>query len=354
MGFLDATRQNFLELKPQAVKLGQPVSFNFKKVGYAGRLYLRVKGTMKLTAADSAVAMKAVHGSRPFALFRNITIAVNDGFKPVQASGNLLSVLNIVSNPRAALDVPAASVVPAVTGNPVYQFAILSDADGVDNTWEFTLEVPFQINDLDQIGLLLAQNDKVEITCDIDIETAAGLFDLAAGETAEFDGMVYPLVEFFSVPADPKSQPFQGYVHQLVEEKYGIDSTGDTNIALKGGAQYLRTVNRVILNGSPAGFDDIERLQIAYNGSSYPYDVTYHSWLTRQRRLYGRDLPKGFHVYDFMHNGIPGYGTHRDWINSTLVSDLSHVVRVAGGATLGGNNNYVNVLREILVPIKSA
>lgn len=353
MSFLDATRQNFLELKPQKVSLGEPISFTFKKVGYAGRLYLRTKGKMKLTAADAAVTMKAVHDNRPFALFRDIRVKVNDGFQPVAASGQMLSMLNVIATPQAGYDVPAASLIPAVTGNPVYKFGTTASAPGTDNDWWFTLEIPFQLNDLDTIGLLLLQNDKVEVTVDIDVETAAGLFDLAGGETAQFDGTVYPLVEFFSVPSDPKNLPPAGYVHRLIEEKVGIDSTGDTAVKLKGGAQYLRLLNRVIVNGAPACFDDIERLQLNYNGATYPYDATYYAWLTRQRRNYGRDLPKGVHAYDFMHNGIPSYGTHRDWINTTLISDFEHIIRVSNGATLGVNNNYVNVLREILVPIQA-
>lgn len=353
MGFLDATRQNMLELKPQAVKLGQPISFTFKKVGYAGRLLLRTKGTMKLTAADNAIAMKAVHDNRPFALFRDIRVKVNDGFQPVAASGQLLSMLNIVAVPQAAYDVPAANLIPAVAGNPTYQFANVASGAGTNNTWEFFLEVPFQINDLDPLGLLLLQNDGVEVTVDIDVETAAGLYDLAAGESADFDGMLYPMVEFFSVPSNPKDLPPTGFAHRLVEEKVAIDSTGDLAIGLKGGATYLRTINRVILNGAPAGPDDIERLQLAYNGASFPYDVTYHTYLSMQRRRYGRDLPKGVHVFDFMHNGIAGYGTARDWVNTTLIADFEHIVRVSNGAVLGGNNNYVNVLREILVPVQA-
>lgn len=354
MGFIDATRQNFLELKPQPVKLGQPIQFTFKKVGYAGRLFLRTKGKMKLTAADNAVALKPMHGDRPFALYRDIRVKVNDGFQPVASSGNMLSMLNVVANPQAAYDVPAANLFPAVAGNPVYQFANVASGAGTQNDWQFVTEVPFQINDLDTIGLLLLQNDKVEVTVDIDVETAAGLYDLAAGESAEFDGMVYPMVEFFSVPSDPKNLPPAGYVHRIIEEKVGIDSTGDTVIPLKGGAQYLRTICQVILNGAPAGPGDIERLQIAYNGASFPYDVTYETYLAIQRRRYGRDLPKGVHAWDFMHNGIPGMGTARDWVNTSLVADFEHVVRVSNGATLGGNNNYVRVLREILVPIQAA
>lgn len=354
MGFLDNTRQNFLELKQQSVALGEPISFTFKKVGYGARLFLRVEGTMTLTAADAAIAMKDEHDNRPFALFREIRISVNDGFKPVIASGQLLSALNIVSTPGAAYDVPAASLVPAVSGNPVYQFATVASSGGTANTWAFTLEVPLQINDLDPVGLLLLQNDKVEITVDIDVESASNLFTLTSGETAAFSGTVYPLIEFFSVPQDPKDRPPAGFAHRLIEEKVAIDSTGDAVVALKGGATYLRTISRVILNAAPAGFTDIEKLQLAYNASSFPYDITYKSMLMMQRRRYGRDLPKGVHAWDWMYNGIPSYGTSRDWVNTATISDFEQIIRVAGSATLGGNNNYVKILREILVPVRSA
>lgn len=351
MGFLEATRQNFLELKPQSVALGTPISFTFRKVGYAGRLLLRCKGLMNLLAADAAIAMKDVHDSKPFGLFRDIRVKVNDGYTPVAVSGPMLHMLNVVSNPQSGWDVPAASVIPAVATNPTYQFATVASAGGTDNTWEFILEVPFQINDLDPVGLILLQNDKVEVSVEIDVETAAGLFTLAGGETATFTGTLYPMVEFFSVPNDPKNQPPAGYVHKLIEEKVGIDTTGDLSIALKGGATYLRTLCRTIINAAPAAVDDIERLQIAYNASSYPYDVTYHTYLALQRRRYGRDLPKGVHVWDWMYNGIAGMGTSRDWINTTLVADFEHMIRVSNAAVLGVNNNYVNILRQILVPI---
>lgn len=351
MGFLEATRQNFLEIKPQAISLGTPISFTFKKVGYAGRLLLRVKGVMTLLAADAAIAMKDVHDNRPFGLFRDIRVKVNDGYTPVAVSGEMLSMLNIVANPQAGFDVPAASLVPAVATNPTYKFATVASAGGTANDWEFTLEVPFQINDIDPVGLILLQNDKVEVSVDIDVETAAGLFTLAGGETATFVGTLYPMVEFFSVPNDPKNLPPAGYVHKLIEEKIGIDTTGDLSIPLKGGATYLRTLCRSIINAAPAGPDDIERLQLAYNASSFPYDVTYRTYLAIQRRRYGRDLPKGVHVWDFMHNGIPGMGTARDWVNTTLIADFEHTIRIANSAVLGGNNNYVNILREILVPI---
>lgn len=357
--FLRNTRQNIMQLPSKAFTLDTTTQFDLPKAGYLSRLFLTIKGTMTLTAADNAIAMKDTHDSQPFGLIKELRIKLNSGTTLIKVPGYHLYLLNLLRQRSQFPDVGGASLDAGYANSRPYAFANVASGAGTANTWRFTLQVPIALNELDLEGLILLQTSDTIVTVEIEWAKDSDLFTLGGGETAVWAGSVYPAMEIFSVPSSDKAQPYgegargskPDALHGFLYHEQPINATGEFVYDFERGNVYLRAINRVVLNAARAGLTDITRLTIRYNGNHYPYqNIDADLYAALQRERYGRDLPQGVFVWDWHYQGTPAYATSRDWIASHELAEFEQLLEIASTATLGANNNKLEVTREILIP----
>lgn len=328
------------------------------KTGYLGELIFMVKGTMTLTDADASMSLKDTMDSRPFGLIKELRFLVN-GTTIHRIPGYHLWAYNLLAQRSQFLDLAGTAVPGGYANSRPYAFSTNAAGGGTANTWRFMFSLPLQLNELDLDGLLLLQSPDTEVIIELDIAKDTDMFTLAAGDTAAWTGSVYTLMQVFSVPqGGDKFQPDgyngkPGFLRSLLYQEKAIDQVGDFHYALDRNNVYLRTLNRVIINGNRAGLTDVEKLTLEMNGGTQtPYrEVDADMFLAIQRRRYGRELPQAVYVWDWHYQGTPSYATPRDWIAAHKFTTFEQVITIGSGVVLGGSNNRLEVVREILMPL---
>lgn len=346
MSFANATRQNIRNIATLPFLENQRVSKDIPKAGILANLYVRVKGKLKITPGSGAATLKTSQYGNPFGFVNKILLTANSGTEIVNISGQGLAIHNMVAI-DSKMDIPAANLPYAVTGNPVYKFGTATG----DNEVEFTLKVPIAINDRDTTGMILLQNGETLLTLNIDWANIPNLFTLTGDAKVEFTGQAFVTSEYYSVPADPKMYPDLSLVHTLIESMNDIDGVGQLTYTVPRGNIYQRMIHRFLINDAPAGFDDVESIKLVYNQSETPYHVFGHDQYMLQRMRYGRDLPQGVMAWDWSYQGLAGLGGSRDFINSKNITDFVSEINISNDAVLGTNNNKLITIREQLVPL---
>jgi len=347
MSFIDATRQNRRKIGVIPFNGSQRASLDLPQTGILANLLIRVAGTLTITNGTGGATLNAAEYGKPFGLIDRVHLTANSGTEIINVTGKGLYLRNLIDI-NNYLDIPAANMTEAVSGNPVYQFGTSAGA----NTVEFTLKVPIAVNDRDPIGMILLQNRETLLTLALDWANPSNLFTLTGTASVAFTGNAYVTMEYFSVPLSDKDYPDLSVAHTLLEDTIAVPGTGDVQYTVPRGNIYQRLMHRVVLNGAPAGFDDVSQLTLQYNQSERPYQIDGQDALFIQRNRYKRDLPKGVYVWDFAYQGQPGYGGSRDLVNSRAITDFLSIVNVASSATLGTNNNFIYTVREQLVPLR--
>jgi len=347
MPFLTATRLNKRRIAQLAYDGGNRISYDLPATGLAANLYIRFKGSMVSTPGDGSITLKANQQGKPFGILDRVQLTANSGTDIVNTTGFGLYLRSLMTD-NGYPDIAAANMVEAESGNPVYQWP--TSFTGTQNV-EFTLKVPIVNNDRDLIGLIMLQNKETLLTLQLDFAAIESLFTLTSDAAVTLTGNVTLTYEYFSVPEDVKDYPDLSIVHTLIEDRVPIDGVGDLQYIVPRGNVYMRLLHRVILNDSPAGYDDVERLTLQFNQTDTPYFIDGHDVLVTQRERYKRDLPKGVYAWDWTYQGQAGLGGSRDLINSRAITDFLSIIKIATSATLGTNNNRLLTVREQLVPL---
>lgn len=348
MSFEKATRQNKRRVFTLPYDPQNRVSDQLPPTGLLANLYIRVEGTITTTGSGTMV-QKAAGMGKPFSLIDRLQVTANGSTDIVSISGHGLFVRNLMTD-NSYVDILAANMIEAESGNPIYQWS---------NTWAvattypvaFTLKVPIVNNDRDLTGLIMLQNRETLVQVAIDWANISNLFTFTSTAAATFAGNAYVSEEYYQVPRDPHDYPDLSIIHKLSEDKVPIDGTGDFVYTVPRGAIFQRMIHRVVINDNPAAWTDITQVGLNYNLAETPYYMDYNDKLVEQRERYKRDLPKGTVAWDFSYQGQAGLGGSRDLVNSAGITDFTSLIRVASGASLGTNNNYVRTTHEQLVPL---
>lgn len=346
MSFINATRQNRRKVGQFKFEDGQRKSLDLPRTGLLASLFIRVKGNLQVTAGTGTAVYKAENYNKPYGLIDRVRLTANSGTEIINVTAMGLAIRNMISE-GSVMDLIGSVLPSGVSGSPVYQFGTANGANPV----EFTLKVPVAVNERDPLGLILLQNGETLITAGLDFARVDTLFTLTGNASVAFTGDAHFTMEYYSVPLTKEDYPDLSLAHTILEDKTDIDSTGVKGYTVPRGNIYQRMIHRVLLNGSPAGFDDVDKLRLVYNQSESPYELEAHDMYAIQRDRYRRDLPQGTFVHDFSYQGIAGLGGNRDLINSKAITDFQSEIFIATGATLGTNNNKLLTVREQLVPL---
>jgi hypothetical protein len=346
--FNAATRQKFTSVPSQAFAASAPMQFILPRVGLLARLFLHFSGTLTVTlGAGSAVV--APRG--PWQLANRLRLLANSTLAIVDLSGFGAYVANLLTDWAGSESRPGSYAAAfTATNQPQYdppaiaevaRYAVAAGA----NTIDFTLELPVKLSESDPIGLIVAQNPQTTLTLEVQQGAIADLVTLAGGATATLTGTWSVAVEYFEAPADPAAMPDMTFVHVWQETRTAVGNTGAVPVRLLTGDTYLQVAHIVQLNGT-LNRADVERSRIVLNDADSPYSLERWFQLYLQRRRYGKDLPEGVFVHDFF---VPE--TTRDMLNSALYSDLKSELTIAGTATLGAGNNFIDSIARKLVQV---
>ena len=343
MSFINATRQNLQSVTTMNYESGRNVSYDISKVGLLAKVYLRFKGTVTAKHASKTTFAKAPQA--PFNLANRIELVLNNGVSVWNTTGWGCYLQNMVNKLNYCLNEPLAQ-------NSVFKFGNTCSSTGAKNDLEFTLPLNIAVNDRDLVGLLMLQSSQIVATVKVD-NAAGSILTTDTDITMTVDGAWHISVEYFDIPANPQDYPVLGTVHQVQEDNYAINSTGQNRFSMLGGNTYLKIINQVLINGT-ANSTDVEKLMLKYNLTNTPYDMSAGDMLAMQVERYGRALPTGVFVWDFFHsNGLPNLGNQRDFVNTENISEFDEYVQISGSATLGSNNNKLIVVRDMLVPVNN-
>lgn len=357
--FLEKTRQNWIHMPAKAITLGETMQIGpLTKTGYLGELYFFVKGTMTITDGDANTSLKDTMDSKPFGMIKELRMLVN-GTTIHRIPGYHLWLVNLLKQRSQLLDQAGTAAPGGYASSRPYAFSTNASGGGTANDWRFMVSLPLSLNKMDLEGLLLLQTPDTEVMIEIDWARDSDMFTIGSGDTVAWDGDIYTMLEVYSVPTGgAKFQPDgyngnPGFLRSLLYQEKSITQVGDFDYALDRNNVYLRVFNRVILNASRAGLTDVTNLSLEMNGGTQtPYrEVDADLFLAIQRERYGRDLPRAVFVWDWHYQGTPSYATPRDWIAAHKFTEFSQKVTIASGATLGSNNNKLEVTREILMPL---
>lgn len=334
--FAQATRQNYQTMPTQSVNAeNTTVQFNLPKVRLLSRILLHVEATATLTST-AATIQTAAYG--PYNILRRIALDLNNGFSPMVLSGQDLSLYNRLRWNSQFMDVNTNGKANTYLEN-------VAAGGGHDCAIRFTLPLEVTLNQRDQTGYILLQNDESMVTLTIDVATLANAYVLNAGnsDAVTFKNMkITPTIESYSIPNIPQAFPDLS-VLKLVSSKSDIFQAGATSIIkLPVGTIYRKLVMKFQDNNGVALTDQnfTGNLDIVINQADTPYSVQPQTLSALNHMQYGEPLPSGVYVWDFSDQGIPNYGGSMNYIDSEKITEfwIRFNASVAGTVTVISEN----------------
>jgi hypothetical protein len=353
MGFLQATRQNFLPAPVMTYAAGQTTYSVLPKVGLIRRVILLFSGTLTVVLGGGTTALGA---EGPFSVASRIRLTANGNTSLFDAGGwgamltSLFSAYGFSgfgSRPR----VPDSATVPGPTAS-AFSAANYAAAVADASAWRFGIEIPLGLSDdwRDPIGLVLAASP--DTVLQIEVTWAPTLYSTTASRnvpitttgaaTASLAMTCTPIVEFFTVPASPADYPDLSRVHTWTEiGPQSITANGDQDVVIQRGNTVARIVHSVYTNTAPDG-TNVSGRSLRFNSNEVPYQTTRQldAYLQRQRMV--RDLPDGVYAWDLWNSGTP-----RDAINTLNLNDLTSRLTLAG-ATIAGTSDIRTWVEQVI------
>lgn len=197
-------------------------------------------------------------------------------------------------------------------------------------SFNLDMVIPIAINMNSPIGMILLQNEQLQVLLSIEYETPANIGGSTATVTA---GTTAVAMEFFAPPADPKDWPDLSLIHQTVEDQISIAATGDYIVNFQRGNVYLEALFGFGVAASAA--DNWSRLILRINQSDILYDLEPN--LVTQIVSFRQNISRGLGYIPIDLIGSDGLGTYasaRDYINTALLTDFQAVLTATSTGTL--------------------
>lgn len=208
-------------------------------------------------------------------------------------------------------------------------------------SFNLDMVIPIMINLHDPVGMVLLQNEQLQVLLTVEWETPTNIGGSTATVTA---GACTPKLEFFTVPVAKEDYPPLNVIHQVIEDQIVLaQSSGDYIYNFPRGNTYLQAL--IGYGIKAAAVDNWTRLILRINQSDVLYD--YSVGLADQRVGYLQNLTRGLGTIplDLLgSDGLGSYGSSRDFINSALLTDFQAVLTVSAADTL-------YIIRRMLLPL---
>lgn len=325
MAFENMTRNKYAVLPTQNYASGGISQLELPKTGLLARLWLHFSITIggTVNAANARGIASAI---------RRVRLQTNSGTDIFNVSGIGYGYMlqNCVELNGVNGRQPANQFNTAVTAT----------------SFNLDMVVPIQMNMGDPLGLIMLQDEQLQVILTIEWESQT----VIGGSTATATGTCIPVLEFFTVPANPTpgkpnpNLPPLNVIHQIIEDQFVLSQTsGDYLYNAPRGNTYLGLYFGYGLGVSAA--DNWSRLLLRINQNDIIYDSS--PTLATQRVGYWGNLTRGLGFIPInllASNGLGDYGSARDFINTALLTDFQGVLTVTAADTLF-------VIRRMLMPI---
>lgn len=286
------------------------------KLGLLGRIFLQISGSVAGTlSAPNALGFSSI--------IKRVRLATNSGIDLFNVSG---AGYGYLLQPWLELNEHVAS--------PANQYNTAVTA----TTFNLNMVIPVMLNQHDPIGMILLQNEQLQVILTVEWEADA---TVATGATVT--GTATPVLEFFTKPPDPVDMPRLDVIHQIIEDQITVSGAGDHIYNVPRGNTYLGLFFGAGINASPA--DSWSRAIMRINQNDILYDVS--PALATAMVGFRSGLTRGLGQIPFNllgSDGLGDYGTARDFINTALLTDFQVVITATGALTL-------YVVRRMLMPL---
>lgn len=316
--FAQATRQNYQTMPSQAVTAeNTTIQFTLPKVRLLSRILLQVTAVANLKSTAGTITIAPFS---PWTILRRVSLNLNNGFSPVVLSGADLGLYNKLRINSSVLDINANDKAMTQIGN-------IASAGGTNNTIRFVIPIETTLNQRDQTGYVLLQNDESVVTLQIDVATLANAYTLNGGnnDIVTFSSMtITPTLETYSIPNIPQAFPDLS-VLKLVSSVSNIFQSNSVNIIkLPVGTIYRKLCMKFVDNNGVALTDNnfTGMIDFVFNQADTPYSIQPATLSALNHMEYGEPLPEGCYTWDFSDQGFPNYGGSMNYVDSERLTEL--------------------------------
>lgn len=343
------TRQKIAKVGQVPFSLSGVQSIRLPSTGYLATLFLRFNGTITNSAA---ITSANVAQYAPYSVLKNINLNINSGQQQlVNCSGwnmYLLSRLRYGNKTPFAFNA-------AANAKANYSFP----SDSGTNAFNFVLEIPVSVSDGQNFQLGLINLQAPELECVLEL-TFASTNAVLSSVTTAISGVVEVYYKYYEVPNPQTTELPPPVLHKILENSYSINSTGLQTIEIPRGGRLLRLANNLQLNGVRS--NDWTNVGIQLNKTYTVYDKPrwicgYEETVFAGDNAASDNVPQGLIVGEIPVNLMRAWNINeesdiRDTLNTERATTTDLLVTVADTATLGANNNFITVAREILqIPV---
>ena len=295
--FNNATRENVHMMPKQTVteELGNAL-FTFPKSRLLAKIYVAVKAKVKVSGTAGKV--EGLHVFTPYKILKRVGLSLNNGFDPVQISGDKLAMLNMIQ-------IHPGMVMPAPEGTNCKFDGFTASAEGTSNEFAFMLEVPVTLNENVNTGLILLQNAETMVQLSVDIAKASELIT-AEGYTAEIEKVeIQPCLTTFTIPAMEQAFPDISVLSLKSARTETFPGSGENVVKLNVGTIYRKLILYIEKeDGTPFEDSDItSNIQLLFNQADTPYNISPEMLRYINGAHLGITLPKGMYIFDFSSQG---------------------------------------------------
>lgn len=268
------------------------------------------------------------------------TLGISSAIRRVRLQTNQGADIFNVSGPGYGYLLQNACEIGGVNGRqPKNQFSTAVSAA----TFNLDMVVPVMLNLHDTLGLVMLQDEQLQVVLTVEWENQT----VVGGSTATMtSASATPMIEFFTVPPDPRSYPQSlNLIQQTLEDQITISqSSGDFPYTLPTGNAYLQLIMGYGILATAV--DNWNRIQLRINQGDYVYDYTPQSMDQLVGYMYNLTRGLGQIYIDLASNdGLGTYGSSRDFIDSAALSDFQFVLTVTASGTL-------YLIRRMILPLQ--
>jgi len=313
--FNQMTRRNGQNLSAISGAESGYYSISVPKARLLAGLDLMISAT--LTATHASNTSYTAHEDAPFNFLSRVELQANNGFAPFSITGQALADYNKTLY-------GAANINPAVTGRGRVVQGLTSSSGGTANVVRFTLSLPNMLNERDPVGLILMQADDVIVNLNITLGTVANLAPASGGYTFALSNITIALLtDTYTVPADQANAMPDMSVLKLVQERVFTLIAGE-NILQLSTQRIYRKIGFIVYSTAPARQPDsiiTSNIELIFNQADIPYRYSPLQLAAINAGQYNGALQNGSYVFDFSDNGIPNYGSSRDYVDSSQLTE---------------------------------
>lgn len=334
--------------KPDSVPAGSIVvnafgglaqSVKIPHTGWLSRLLVYFNGTLT-TGAGTPTGAWVTYPPFPWNLIGNILVATDTNTQIVNMSGYGLYLFNRYYRRTNLPDVDLDGNYNSTNRAALVQFPAVGapTASTVYNVAGY-LEIPVATDDSLFLGALFLQSDQVTLNVTITPPTQAAVAGTIGGVTVT-PAITYAVqAYFFEQPTDLRITPNKQFVHSLNEQNRAVPGTGQQMYPLPLGNTYLKVFGQLENNSLQAVNSAITSLLLSHTQIVSPVNEGYNIHLANNKCYLANTLPDGSFLFDFSRgSGIPGFYEGRDFLNSSLTTDLQIGLIIPAGTTLTNPN----------------